>query len=151
MSYVEDVINGFDQMPKLFVYTLILIAACKFVWELLAWVVDKFGIETRSTRRAKQLEQILTNYDGKITSFEANFKALYDANRVSLGGQISQKYREYIKKGHIPLDEFDEFVDLHKIYKSLGGNHSGDLKFNKCMELPIVDEDAMHVEEKVSE
>lgn len=61
---------------------------------------------------------------------------LSDASRETLANKINEKYKEYMDKGYIPADEFDEFVNLHDAYKGLGGNHSGDMKFNRCMKLP---------------
>lgn len=55
------------------------------------------------------------------------------AQRESLADIINQKYKHYISIKGIPEDEVDEFTSLHKAYNGVGGNHSGDAKYNYCM------------------
>lgn len=62
---------------------------------------------------------------------------LCNASKEILANIINGKYKEYMKKEYIPEDEFDEFVNLHDSYNGVKGNHSGDMKFNRCMNLPI--------------
>lgn len=39
----------------------------------------------------------------------------------------------------MPDDEIDEFTNLHAAYKECGGNHSGDAKYEYCINhLPII-------------
>lgn len=54
--------------------------------------------------------------------------------KETLGDRINQKYKYYLSINGIPEDEVDEFISLHAAYKLCGGNHSGDAKFNYCME-----------------
>lgn len=60
---------------------------------------------------------------------------LSNASKETLASKINEKYKEYMSKGYVPEDEFGEFVNLHDAYKKLGGNHYGDIKFNRCMKL----------------
>lgn len=55
------------------------------------------------------------------------------ATREELCDKINAKYKRYFEIGYIPADEFDEFAKLHNAYKLVGGNHTGDLKYNKCV------------------
>lgn len=64
-------------------------------------------------------------------------EALCNASKETLAGIINAKYKEYMAKEYIPEDEFDEFVNLHDAYKKVKGNHSGDMKFNRCMKLIV--------------
>ena len=65
--------------------------------------------------------------------------SLIIANKEMLAEKINEKYKYYISIGGIPEDEYDEFVNMHKAYNGVGGNHHGDAKFEYCMEhLPII-------------
>lgn len=55
------------------------------------------------------------------------------ATREELCDKINAKFKRYFEIGYIPADEFDEFAKLHNAYKLVGGNHTGDLKYNKCV------------------
>lgn len=59
-------------------------------------------------------------------------KNIAEASREELADKINLKYKNYFKLGYIPYDEYDEFVNLHRAYKLVGGNHSGDAKFERC-------------------
>ena len=65
--------------------------------------------------------------------------ALMAAQRESLADRINQKYKYYISVKGIPEDEVEEFTNLHLAYKGVGGNHSGDAKYDYCIRhLPII-------------
>lgn len=65
--------------------------------------------------------------------------ALIAANRVLLGQEINNKYKQYINLGGIPEDEVDEFNSLFHSYKQTGGNHNGDAKYKYVTEhLPVI-------------
>lgn len=64
---------------------------------------------------------------------DVDIDVLKMANMVLLGEKINKKYKEYIALHGIPEDEVDEFTNLHTVYKSLGGNHTGDAKFDYVM------------------
>lgn len=58
---------------------------------------------------------------------------LMAAQREVLADKINEKYKYYISIQGIPEDEVDEFTNLHTAYKGVGGNHSGDAKYEYCM------------------
>ena len=58
---------------------------------------------------------------------------LMAAQREVLADKINEKYKYYISIKGIPEDEVDEFTNLHTAYKGVGGNHSGDAKYEYCM------------------
>ncbi|MCI8356689.1 MAG: hypothetical protein HFI51_00870 [Lachnospiraceae bacterium] len=61
------------------------------------------------------------------------------AQREILADKINDKYKFYISINGIPEDEVDEFTNLHQAYKGVGGNHSGDAKYEYCMNhLPVI-------------
>lgn len=55
------------------------------------------------------------------------------AQREVLADKINEKYKYYISIKGIPEDEVDEFTNLHTAYKGVGGNHSGDAKYEYCI------------------
>lgn len=58
---------------------------------------------------------------------------LMTAQREVLADKINEKYKYYISIKGIPEDEVDEFNNLHSAYKGVGGNHSGDAKYEYCI------------------
>lgn len=81
----------------------------------------------------------MENLTRKLDKLNNRLDTLDAANRVLLGDKINSKYKQYLQQKYIPDDEYDEFVNIHSIYNLSGGNHSGDSKFNYCMEhLPIL-------------
>lgn len=64
---------------------------------------------------------------------EKQIDSLMNAQRELLADKINQKYKYYISIEGIPEDELDEFKNLHFAYKECGGNHSGDAKYEYCM------------------
>lgn len=75
----------------------------------------------------KELRDSISVRDGQIDS-------LVLANKEMLAEKINEKYKYYISINGIPQDEYDEFVSMHEAYKSLGGNHHGDAKFQYCID-----------------
>ena len=64
---------------------------------------------------------------------------LMAAQREVLADKINEKYKYYISIKGIPEDEIDEFTNLHTAYKAIGGNHSGDAKYEYCINhLPVL-------------
>ncbi len=61
------------------------------------------------------------------------------AQREALADRINEKYKYYISIKGVPEDELDEFTHLHTAYKDIGGNHSGDAKYEYCLHhLPVI-------------
>lgn len=65
--------------------------------------------------------------------------SLITAQKEMLAEKINEKYKYYLSIGGIPEDERDEFISLHDAYKGVGGNHTGDAKFEYCINhLPVI-------------
>lgn len=72
-------------------------------------------------------------------SRDEQIDSLMIAQREVMADRINQKYKYYLKINGIPADEVDEFTSLHMAYKGCGGNHSGDAKYEYCMNhLPVI-------------
>lgn len=44
---------------------------------------------------------------------------------------------EYLNRGYITLAELDNLEYIYESYEDLGGNGSGEYRYNKCKELPL--------------
>jgi hypothetical protein len=47
---------------------------------------------------------------------------------------------EYIERGYVSLDELDNLEYIYTSYKALGGNGSGERRYNLVQKLPIINE-----------
>lgn len=90
-----------------------------------------------------QIQKELTNSIKEIAAFNSAKDLQIDhimaAQREVIADKINDKYKYYISIKDIPEDEVSEFTNLHAAYKGVGGNHSGDAKYEYCMNhLPII-------------
>lgn len=91
----------------------------------------RFSISSTQSEM-KQLTDANSAKDKQINSLMA-------AQREVLADKINSKYKYYVSIEGIPEDEIEEFTNLHTAYKGCGGNHSGDAKYEYCMNhLPVV-------------
>lgn len=81
----------------------------------------------------KELTDSIKNIVDYNLDKEKQIDNLMAAQREILADKINEKYKYYISIEGIPEDEFDEFTNLHKAYKGVGGNHSGDAKYEYCI------------------
>lgn len=98
---------------------------------------QSFEIQRQLIEKQNNLSDILAPIAKEHKIVMKTLESLHNANKEILANKINEKYKEYMAKEYIPSDEFDEFVHLHDAYKELGGNHTGDIKFNRCMKLPM--------------
>ena len=100
--------------------------------------IKKFA-ENRVNDRKQSLEiqKGLTDSIKNIVAYNSGKDMQIDnlmaAQREVLADKINEKYKYYISIKGIPEDEVDEFTNLHTAYKGVGGNHSGDAKYEYCM------------------
>lgn len=90
-----------------------------------------------------QIQKELTNSIKEIVNRnltkDLQIDNLMIAQREVLADKINEKYKYYISIEGIPEDEVDEFANLHTAYKGVGGNHSGDAKYEYCINhLPVI-------------
>lgn len=79
----------------------------------------------------------------QLLRLENEIDATKFASQSNLGDKINSKYKRYIDLGGIPEDELGEFEQLHKAYKGVGGNHTGDEKYRYCIDkLPLIPSEA---------
>lgn len=76
---------------------------------LVAWVRSLID----GNKRKKAIEDGLTD-------------ALRDGMAILLRKQLFEYYSAYEYQENIPISEWEEIEETHKVYNRLGGNHSGD-------------------------
>lgn len=67
---------------------------------------------------------------------EKRFQNLEYANVAILHDKLYKLCKEFIEKGWIPLDDLDNVQYLWRAYQGLGGNGTGEILYNKVLELP---------------
>jgi len=88
----------------------------------------------------KKIDKLSNDLDTRMDKMQTDIDNVTEASREELGDKINTKFKHYFNLGYIPADEYGEFVNLHRAYKSVGGNHSGDAKFKRCEKLKIIDD-----------
>ncbi len=100
--------------------------------------IKKFAENRISDRQQSlKIQKELTDSIKSIVTYnfskDKQIDNLMAAQREVLADKINEKYKCYISIKGIPEDEVDEFTNLHTAYKGVGGNHSGDAKYEYCM------------------
>lgn len=81
-----------------------------------------------------------------LEQVEKEFLALKEQNLAFFKYQLINTCKKYLAQGEVTQYQFDRLSELHKIYKSLGGNSQGDLYYEKALKLPILREhEHLHV------
>lgn len=132
--------------PSILIGTFVILCAIRFTVTCLEWVCSKLGIEFRWMQKNRELKDNLVKVSDSIDKISMQMDTLCmktelaeAASREALADRINQKYKYYLQINGIPEDEVDEFAHLHAAYKGVGGNHSGDTKYEYCMtHLPII-------------
>lgn len=55
--------------------------------------------------------------------------------------QLVEQGREYLKRGYITMDEYEEYEDHYKLYSNLGGNGLARRIFEQVDDLPMMPND----------
>ena len=93
----------------------------------------------QSMQIQKELTESIKILAEGASNRSVQIKILQNANKELLADKINQKYKQYIMLRGIPADEVGEFTNLHDAYKSLGGNHAGDQKYDYVIKnLPVI-------------
>lgn len=102
----------------------------------------------RSKEADDEIDKRITALDGKLDLMIESLSRLQQFNaeqeeennaqketlKMLMCNELDKRYRRYLELGYVPQDEYDEYVDMHDSYKGIGGNHSGDLKFQYVMD-----------------
>ena len=116
----------------------------KMAVSLLEWGFEKLGLETKGMRRQREEHDLIIHTSQNLAALQeqylketrrsdARIAQLMTAQREILADRINEKYKYYLSLNGIPEDEVDDFTNLHAAYKGVGGNHSGDAKYEYCM------------------
>lgn len=93
----------------------------------------------QSIKIQKELTDSIKDIVKRNSTKDKQIDNLMIAQREVLADKINEKYKYYISINGVPEDEVDEFTNLHTAYKGVGGNHSGDAKYEYCINhLPVI-------------
>lgn len=93
----------------------------------------------QSIKIQKELTDSIKDIVKRNSAKDKQIDNLMIAQREVLADKINEKYKYYISVNGVPEDEVDEFTNLHTAYKGVGGNHSGDAKYEYCINhLPVI-------------
>lgn len=107
--------------------------------EIKQFAENRIHDRQQSFQIQKELTDSIKNIAESNLAKDKQIDSLMNAQRELLADKINQKYKYYISIKGIPEDELDEFKNLHVAYKECGGNHSGDAKYEYCINhLPVV-------------
>ena len=94
---------------------------------------------TNNTRELVKLASEMQGFIEAKTKQDEEIESIVYAEQRILADRINQLCKRYMELGGIPEDELDEFVELHKAYKLVHGNHGTDVKVEYCTEhLPVI-------------
>lgn len=107
--------------------------------EIKQFANNRINDRKQSLEIQRELTDSIKNIVGHNINTDKQIDSMTIAQREILADKINEKYKYYISIQGIPEDEVDEFTNLHSAYKGVGGNHSGDAKFEYCMNhLPVI-------------
>ena len=107
--------------------------------EIKQFYQNRVNDREQSLNKQKELLGLIEGLANSNTVRDGQIHNLLIANKEMLADRINQKYKYYISIGGIPEDEYDEFVNMHKAYNGVGGNHHGDAKYEYCINhLPVI-------------
>lgn len=101
--------------------------------EIKQFTENRVNHRKQSLEIQKELKDSIKSIVTYNSSKDRQIDNLMAAQREVLADKINEKYKYYISIKGIPEDEVDEFTNLHTAYKGVGGNHSGDAKYEYCM------------------
>ena len=101
--------------------------------EIKQFTENRINDRKQSLEIQKELTDSIKSIAEYNSTKDKQIDNLMAAQREVLADKINEKYKYYISIKGIPEDEVDEFTNLHTAYKDVGGNHSGDAKYEYCM------------------
>lgn len=125
---------------SLFIAVFTILIGLKAIVSVFEWGINKLGLETKWIKARRQEHELLIqtsqgliDLQKRHSDIDKQIDSLMVAQREVLADRINQKYKYYISIKGIPEDEIEEFTNLHDAYKGVGGNHSGDAKYEYCI------------------
>ena len=107
--------------------------------EMKQYSQDRVSDRQQSLKIQEELKNSIKVISDSNIEKDKQITSLILAQKEMLAEKINEKYKYYLSIGGVPEDERDEFISLHDAYKGLGGNHTGDAKFEYCINhLPVI-------------
>lgn len=104
-------------------------AGVKLACEILKLVRDKLNAYYNSRKKNEKKDESLSKHDEAIEALTKGQELQSIALRMILCNSLNERYIKYRKQNYIPENEYEEYKDMHKAYNGVGGNHTGDSKF----------------------
>lgn len=87
----------------------------------------------QSRQIQKELSDSIKSIVDRNIEKDKQMNNLMISQKEMMADKINEKYKYYVSIKGIPEDELDEFASLHTAYKAIGGNHTGDAKYEYCI------------------
>jgi len=107
--------------------------------EIKQFTENRIHDREQSFKIQKELSDSISHINEKGIERDKQIETLALGNKELLANIINDRYQRYLLLEGIPADEADEFTNIYYAYKSLGGNHNGDQKYNYVIKhLPVI-------------
>lgn len=117
----------------LLIGVIAILIVIKGMWEMLEWGITKLGITTKRQREIEEIAKLAELHDKQFEEILEKLEKIQLAQKESLLSMIDSSYKHFQELGYIPQEEYEQFVALHDAYNSIGGNHIGDMKFERIV------------------
>jgi len=136
---MEAIINLLDKGAggNILLVIALLVAIVIFVEKMFNWISKKFKFLYNKKKNIETNEDILKQSKKDIENLDTQVSNINKALISIMADRLNSKYKEYLAQQYIPEDELEGFIEFHDAYNNIGGNHTGDVKFNKAMELDV--------------
>ena len=104
-------------------------AGVKLGCEILKFIKDKLNGYYNIRKNNEKKDESVIKHDEAIEKLARSQELQSVALRMILCNDLNERYLKYRRLGYIPDNEFDEYCDMHTAYNGIGGNHTGDSKF----------------------
>lgn len=125
--------------PTIILVIVGLFGAFKFLDEVIKVCKSKFSDWYNRKRNKDKLVQDVDKHEKDISDIKLSQVALSNGMQILLKENLKKLHKEYVDRGSITSDEFDDFKFQYDTYHSLGGNGTGTKWYDEVCDLPIVD------------
>lgn len=99
---------------------------------------DISKLQAEESKNYEYWQKMYWDAVNRLSEVQKQFKVLEEQDIIFYKYLLIDTCKEYLSKGEMTQYQFDRLTEWYKIYKSLGGNHQGDLYYKRAVALPIV-------------
>jgi hypothetical protein len=126
-------------LPTIIAVIIGIVGFIKGLESFCKWIKGKFLFLYNRKRKNDKLVQNVDRHEKDITEIKESQNALSNGMQILLKENLKKLHKEYMDRGHITSDEFDDYNFQYNTYHSLGGNGTGTKYFNEVSDLEIID------------